>query len=138
MSRGAPLAQRKLYVHVPVGWSVQRFGPGLKAWGTLPQDVSPASWAQVIITEARYHDGRWWRHLSLSCASVLTPTDLREPTWAELCWAKRVFMGEVWCAYQVIPPSQAHVNITPAAHHLFALADGSAALPDFTCGSGSL
>ena len=86
---------------------------------------------QTVITSLEEHDGRKWDHVS-------TAFQTRLPTWMELRTVKNIFLGTTRQAMQVLPPEKEYVNINPFVLHLWALADGTRLLPDFTQGSGSL
>ena len=112
----------------------------------------PASWAllhaeddgaafrrgslQVIVSLAVYDDHRLWLHVSVS--GVRSSGQRFLPDWEDLKRVKHDFVGEERWAYQVLPPGKQYVNICPYALHLFALLDGTSALPDFCRGSGQL
>lgn len=78
---------------------------------------------QVIISELKYSDEKWWRHVSLSRKSRL-------PTWEDLKMVKRVFIGKDKKAIQVFPAEDEYVNIHPYVLHLFSPIDHNP-LPDF-------
>jgi len=85
---------------------------------------------RVIVSAATEQDGRRWLHLSASRAGKL-------PTWEDLKWVKRVFVGPNRQAIQVLPRDKDYVNLHPHVLHLWACLDGDV-LPDFTQGTGSL
>jgi hypothetical protein len=79
----------------------------------------------LAILEVEHHDdSRHWAHLSVSAQSPL-----RLPTWPELLWAKRHFLGDRR-AIQVLPPKGEYVNIKFNVLNLYACLDGEP-LPDF-------
>lgn len=128
----------------------QRDAGALAAHGWSPPLVMPPAWSVVDVDPrglgAAYtsemlgltallscgveHDERPWLHLSVSHR-------VRIPTWREMREAKELFLGDRE-AYSILPPRARYVNINPHVLHLFARLDGSAALPDFTRGTGSL
>ncbi len=68
--------------------------------------------------------GELWAHLSVSAQ-----TPARLPTWDELGWCKRYFLGDRK-AIQVLPPKAEYVNIHPHVLNLYAPLDRDP-LPDF-------
>lgn len=84
----------------------------------------------VIVTAAPADDGHDWIHASVAWRD-------RMPTYEDLKWLHAAVFGDGW-AYQVFAPSGDHVNIHEHALHLWGHADGTAALPDFTHGTGSI
>jgi hypothetical protein len=76
----------------------------------------------IAIIEPEEHDGRVWRHLSVSCA-----TPPRVPDWRELGYLKELFLGDEK-AVMVFPRKAEYVNDHPHVLHLFSGPDG---LPDF-------
>ena len=90
---------------------------------------------QVILSLAYEQDGKIWKHVS---ACDRGGNRYRMPTWEDLKRVKNDFLGENTWAYQVLPPPADYININAAVLHLFALADGAAALPDFTRGGKSI
>jgi hypothetical protein len=85
---------------------------------------------RVIWSDHRELDGQVWRHVSVSSRQAPLPT------WEELEWVRRQFIGDRW-AYQVHAPTGDHVNIHPGVLHLWAPHDGPV-LPDFTHGGRSI
>jgi hypothetical protein len=76
----------------------------------------------IAIIEPEEHDGKVWRHLSVSCASPP-----RVPHWRELSYLKELFLGDEK-AVMVFPRKAEYVNDHPHVLHLFSGPDG---LPDF-------
>lgn len=76
----------------------------------------------IAIIEPEEHDGKVWRHLSVSCA-----TPPRVPSWNEFVYLKELFLGDEQ-AVMVLPPRSRYVNDHPHVLHLFS---GPDALPDF-------
>lgn len=68
--------------------------------------------------------GELWAHLSVSAQ-----VPARLPTWDELGWCKRYFLGDRK-AIQVLPPKAEYVNIHPHVLNLYACLDRDP-LPDF-------
>lgn len=69
-------------------------------------------------------EGELWAHLSVSAQAPA-----RLPTWDELGWCKRYFLGDRK-AIQVLPPKAEYVNIHPHVLNLYAPLDRDP-LPDF-------
>ena len=90
---------------------------------------------QVIFTVARYDDGRIWVHAS---ATGVKRSGFFLPTWDDMKRVKHDFIGPDRWSYQVFPAESHYVNVNPYVLHLYALEDGSAALPDFTWGLGEI
>ncbi len=76
----------------------------------------------IAIIEPEEHEGKVWRHLSVS---VARPP--RVPTWDELGQMKRLFLGDEK-AVMVFPSKAQYVNDHPNVLHLFS---GPDELPDF-------
>jgi hypothetical protein len=91
---------------------------------------------QVLYTVSRYEDGRIWVHAS--AAGRRGENSWFLPTFEDLKRVKHDFIGEDRWAYQVFPSSKDYVNQHPYVLHLYALMDGSPALPDFTMGLGTI
>jgi hypothetical protein len=91
---------------------------------------------QVLYTVQRYDDGRIWIHAS-ACGRTGTRAWYL-PTFEDLKRVKHDFVGEDRWAYQVFPSAKDYVNQHPYVLHLYALMDGSPALPDFTMGLGTI
>lgn len=68
--------------------------------------------------------GELWAHLSVSAQAPA-----RLPSWGELGWCKRHFLGDRK-AIQVLPPKAEYVNIHPHVLNLYAPLDRDP-LPDF-------
>lgn len=56
--------------------------------------------------------GFGWEHVSVSM-----PT--RTPTWAEMCWVKRLFWQEEDCVVEYHPPKSEYVDIHKFCLHLW-------------------
>jgi hypothetical protein len=91
---------------------------------------------QVLLSLSRYDDGRLWIHVSVCGRTGQAKFYL--PSWEELKRVKNDFIGVDRWAYQVFPPASEYVNDNANVLHLFALHDGTPALPDFTHGIGAL
>jgi hypothetical protein len=84
----------------------------------------------VIASFAIEADGRLWLHTSLSRRG-------RIPSYEDLVYLKRHWIGDDRKAVMVLPKRSEHVNIHPYVLHLFSCMDEDP-LPDFTHGRGSL
>lgn len=101
----------------PKGWEAYtRWGDG---WA-----YREAGGLRVLVDCEVKADGNEWVHVSYSRKSWT-------PTHADTCKVKAAFLGERY-AYAVMPPSDKYVNIHPNCLHLWARADGSAVLPEFS------
>lgn len=107
---------------VPVGW-LKRALPGVPyRYVELAADISDR--LMVIITGGEELDQKRWVHVSMSRPGRL-------PTYDDMCWVKRAFIGDDKTAYQVFPPKAKHVNIHSYCLHLWHCVDGDVT-PDFT------
>jgi len=70
--------------------------------------------------------GSLWAHLSVGAQNAKPK---RVPTWEELGWCKRYFLGDRK-AIQVLPPRAEYVNDNPHVLHLFVALERDP-LPDF-------
>lgn len=91
---------------------------------------------QVLYTVQRYDDGRIWVHAS-ACGRT-GEKSWYLPSFDDLKRVKHDFIGEDKWAYQVFPSTKQYIKQHPYVLHLYALMDGSPALPDFTWGLGSI
>lgn len=53
-----------------------------------------------------------WDHISVSFEN-------RCPTWAEMCWIKKLFFAPDETAIQIHPPMRAYVNFHPFCLHMW-------------------
>lgn len=103
---------------------------GRRRWG-VPQPFGLHGWsyiaigepASIIVTLGVYDDQRVWLHASIARSD-------RMPDYADLVLLHHAAFGDAW-AYQVFAPASSHVDIHEHALHLWGLADGTRALPDF-------
>lgn len=80
---------------------------------------------RVLISAARYNDGKRWLHVSVSRKN-------REiPTWTIMCEVEDLFIGPERIALQLHPLRSQYVNIHSGVLHLWHPLDG-VDLPDFT------
>lgn len=75
-------------------------------------------------------DGKLWLHVSVSRPDRL-------PSYDDLCFVKKHWIGDDKEAYQVFARREKHVNIDPHCLHLWSRMDGPA-LPDFTRGGKTI
>jgi hypothetical protein len=85
---------------------------------------------RVISSVARYGDGKLWFHVSISHRK-------RMPTYDDLVYLKRHWIGDDRKAIMVLPEISKHVNIHEYCLHLYCCLEGDP-MPDFTMGSGSI
>ena len=85
----------------------------------------------VIASAAIEHDGNAWLHVSYSHR-------MHMPAYREGRQVKALFIGGDREAYSVWATEGKHVNQHQYCLHLWARADGSRALPDFTQGTGGI
>ena len=103
---------------LPTGWElVQKWGDG---WACRQKDGG----LRVIVDCEIKDDGNEWLHVSYSRAK-------QTPTHADTIRVKAAFLRDHF-AYSEFPPPDKYVNIHPHCLHLWARADGSAALPEFS------
>ena len=84
----------------------------------------------VIASYKRYSDGKLWLHVSLSRPN-------RVPSYDDLVYVKRHWIGDDRKAIMVLPSKDEHVNLHPYVLHLFTCIDGDP-LPDFRTKDGIL
>lgn len=65
----------------------------------------------VIVSIAEHEDGNEWAHLSIA--------GRRMPSYDDLCYLKRHWLGAAAKAIMVFPAAENHVNIHPTCLHLF-------------------
>lgn len=111
----------------PQGWRRQEDGLASFYHGVWDNDKKQM---RVIISYAKYDDGRLWYHVSVSHRK-------RMITYDELVYIKRHWVGDDHKAIMVLPEKEKHVNIHPNCLHLFCCLDGDP-LPDFTGGMGTI
>lgn len=101
----------------PTGWRIdQELGDGAR------YRCSARKLTAILSGRIDEH-GKRWLHLSVSHSD-------RIPTWGELRSVKELFLGDVY-AYQVLPPKEFYVNLTPRVLHLWHCLDGPQ-LPEFS------
>lgn len=109
---------------LPVGWVVASTTPDGAAYVNRREGIS------VIVSVQRELDERRWLHVSVARAN-------RMPTYDDLAFVKRTWIGADRKAVMVFAPASEHVNIHPFALHLWHCVDGDP-LPDFTHGGSTL
>ena len=72
--------------------------------------------ALTVLATEEPHNGTKWLHISISCPR-------RPPTWDEIKFCKRTFMGDV-VAVMILPQEADYVNIHPYCFHLYHRIDG--------------
>lgn len=121
-----------LPLRLPAGWEEINTSP----WTGRPDREYVRAYAKhgtvrVIMTCARYGDGKRWLHLSVSRKNH------EIPSWAVMCEIKDLFIGIERTAYQVHPPRAKHISIHPGCLHLWTSLDGDVT-PDFTGGGETI
>jgi hypothetical protein len=113
-----------------------KYGEGVLAGGKLPpgwkEIVSPfwGFWQndkrglRIIADIDTYPDGKKWIHLSMSSRR-------RIPTYEEMAYMKKHWLGENLKAIMVFPEKAMHVNYHPRCLHMFHCVDGDG-LPEFS------
>lgn len=105
----------------PIGW-IKRAQPYVPyRFLELAHDISDR--LMVIVTGGAYADGKRWVHVSFSRPA-------RVPSYEDMCWVKRSFIGDERMAVQVFPRASEHVNIAKYCLHLWHCVDGDPT-PDF-------
>lgn len=103
------------------------------------EGIGPAGrTVRVMWSDGTEVDGRRWRHVSIGVPPAFgRRPDL--PTWTEVEWARRWFIGEDHEAYQVHPPADSYVSFAEVLH-LWACLEvpNGRILPDFTKGTGTI
>ena len=84
----------------------------------------------VIISAARELDGKIWIHVSLARPN-------KNPTWEEIKYIKKVFLGEDVKAIIILSKKENYVNLHHYCFHLWHCVDGDG-LPDFDRGMGTI
>ena len=115
---------------LPAGWDELPINPPVgRDYGRIYQ--KHAGTLLVIISAARYGDGKGWLHVSVSRKN-------REiPSWQAMCEVKDLFIGPDRTALQVHPPRAKHVSIHEGCLHLWTCLDGDP-VPDFTAGGETI
>lgn len=76
-------------------------------------------------------DGRDWLHVSAS-------RPMHMPSYLDMKFVKKIFVGPERFAYSVWAPDAEHVSIHDYCLHLWAPLTGEPPLPDFTRGLGTI
>ena len=108
----------------PPGWRVDEVREDGTRWANAKRRQS------VIESAAREADGQIWIHASIAHPKIM-------PSYDDLVYLKRHWIGDDRKAIMVLPEKSKHVNIHSFALHLFCCL-GDDPLPDFTHGSGSI
>jgi len=105
----------------PLNWHiVERRQDGLM-WQRLFGEA-----IKVIESIAVETDGRRWLHVSVS-----KPSRHKMPSYEDVQWARKLFIGEDRECYQVFPPAPRYVNINPVLHLFACLDQPEGVLPRF-------
>lgn len=80
----------------------------------------------VIFSVNHETDGKYWLHLSVSRSD-----SSKVPSYEDLVFVKKTFVGDDAYAYQVFPPKTKHVNLHPGVLHLWHCFDGHV-IPEFS------
>ena len=108
----------------PSGWLLDEGRADGARWVNTKLRIS------VIGSVAQELDGQTWAHVSIASPD-------RMPSYEDLVYLKRHWLGDDRKAIMVLPAKAEHVNIHGFALHLFCCLDEDP-LPDFTHGSGSI
>jgi hypothetical protein len=108
----------------PPGWILEQTRADGARW------INNKRQMVVIGSIAIEDDGKKWLHMSMSHRK-------RVPTYDELIYLKRNWIGEDRKAIMVLPEKEKHINIHPFVLHLFCCLDGDP-LPDFTQGGDTI
>lgn len=109
---------------LPGGWEIVQTGEDGRSY------ANRAARMTVIVSGAVEADGHRWMHVSVG-----RPRQM--PSYEDLAFIKRVFIGPERAAIQVFPRASEHVNIHPFVLHLWMPIDHYP-LPDFTGGGRSI
>jgi len=119
---GVPLHGGKLHN----AWELSEAREDGYSWINRPRGLV------VIVSAARYQDGKLWLHLSVSKSSAM-------PRYEDLAYVKRQFFGDDFKVIMVLPEKRYHVNIHPNCLHLYhCLDEGGDPLPEFSLGMGTI
>ena len=99
--------------------------------GAAYRIVSGKQEGMTVIVSPNIFDNQLWYHASISHTE-------RMPTYADLCFLKKWFIGPDRWAIQVFVPEDEHVNIHTNALHLWHCITGDRPFPRFDCGLGSI
>lgn len=108
----------------PPGWVMETYGGDGGRWMNRKKQMV------VIASISTEQDGKLWLHASISHRK-------RIPSYDELIYLKRHWIGEDRKAIMVLPEKAKHINIHPYVLHLFCCINGDP-LPDFTRGENTL
>lgn len=103
----------------PPGWKSVEENPLRRAW------VRPKDRMQVMASVNRERDGRFWMHVSFSRPQ-------RMPSYDDMVYVKRHWIGEDQKAIMIGPPREEHVNVHEFCLHWWCCVDPIGdGLPDF-------
>lgn len=103
---------------IPPGWQVIGETEDGKHWWNHNKQLG------VIASISIENDGKWWLHVSMSHPK-------RMPTYKDICYLKRHWIGEEAEAIMVFPRKSNHVNLHKFCLHLWHCLDGYP-LPEFS------
>ena len=108
------------------------FDPKPKGWD-LEREMSDGAWwiheaSQMVVLSSvcREDDGKPWMHVSVS-------RNGRIPTYEDMCFVKKHWIGEDRKAIMVFADKNHHVNINANVLHLWCCLEGDP-LPEFSFG----
>lgn len=104
---------------IPPGWKTAHT-PSLLKWFRGREEMPDI----YVFVSVHAIDGKDWLHVSISRRTTM-------PTYADLVYVKRHWVGEDRHAVMVLPPASEHVNLHPNCLHLFCCLDGHP-LPEFS------
>ncbi len=79
----------------------------------------------VIVTIAKYNDGKWWIHVSYAHLDKI-------PRYEIGILVKKVFIGDDRRSISVLPSIDEHINLHSNCLHMFSILDSNEdCLPDF-------
>lgn len=104
---------------VPAGWKLYSSSQTHELWISRKRKLS------VMVTFELHHE-KLWKHCSISSPKRL-------PTYYELVYMRKIWMGEEIAALMVLPTTEFHVNTDPNCLHLYACLHPSGnGLPEFS------
>ncbi len=104
------------YPKLPSSWEIVKY--------TLDGFAATSKRGVRVIYSFENHDEKKWIHVSCSRKT-------RVPSYDDMCYVKRLFLGEDSKAIMVFAPKETHVNIHPHCLHLYAPIDHDP-LPEFS------
>ena len=114
---------------LPAGWVEQPLPSGVGR--EYRRMYTYRDTTSVMISCARYDDGKRWLHVSVA------RRNRQAPTWELYVQVKELFIGPERTALQVLPPRSKWVSIHHGCLHLYHCLDGDVT-PDFTGGGETI